>query len=285
MYSLSIILTLVSLLYPAQTANERLVAEILKRDLLVKERAANYERTLSLVTKGTKFENRWQVNQPVKDDYLNVFVLKAGIRNQPDLPTGLKDYFGSCTSLGEKNIVVCDDGFINTFLEIHNVPDMIKANPDRENEWRRHNESFLLWVLGHEIGHVVKGHGAAHFGPDNLEANVASSSIGYQRELEADAFLVDQVSKDREASLALIRMSLDLLNAEIRKQVGDKIPAGVGILFDYNNEKVVRYMRLRTHPEYVIRLTRVLQKLSHLEGYDGLKNLTDTFSHNLREGS
>jgi len=281
---LSIILTFVSLLYPAQTANEKLVIEILNRDLLAKERAADYERTLLLVTKGTRFENHWQVNQPVKDDYLNLFVLKAGIRNRTDLPAGLKDYFGSCTYVGEKNIVICDDAFITTFLEIHNVPEMIKASPDRENEWRRHNESFLLWVLGHEIGHVVKGHGAAHFGSDTLEANVASASIGYQRELDADAFLVDQISKDKEASLSLIRMCLDLLNAEIKKQVGDKIPAGVGILFDYNNEKVVRYMRLRTHPEYVIRLTRVLQKLSQLEGYDGLKNLTDTFSRNLREG-
>lgn len=283
MYSLGIILALLGFLYPAQTTTEKLTAEILNRDLLVKERAANYERALLLITKGTRFENRWQVNKPLKGDYLNLFVLKAGIRSQPDLPAGLKDYFGSCTYLGESNVVICDDAFIRTFLEIHNVPEMIKASPDKDNEWRRHNESFLLWVLGHEIGHVVKAHGTAHFGSDTLEANVASASIGYQRELDADSFLVEEISKDKEASLSLIRMSLDLLNAEIKKQVG-KIPAGVGILFDYTNQKVVRYMRLRTHPEYVIRLTRLLQKLSELQGYDGLKNVTDTFSHNLREG-
>jgi len=32
---------------------------------LVKERAANYERARALVTAGTRFENRWQVNRPV----------------------------------------------------------------------------------------------------------------------------------------------------------------------------------------------------------------------------
>jgi hypothetical protein len=284
MYLLNILLTLLTLTHPPQTQNEKLVAEILQHDLLVKERAADYERALVLVTAGTRFENRWQVNRPVKDDQLNVFVLKAGLRNQPDLPPGLKDYFGGCTSLGEKNMVICDDAFVGTFLQKHNVPEMIKAHPDRENEWRRHNESFLLWVLGHEIGHVVKEHGVAHFGSDTLEANIASASIGHRRELDADAFLVEQISKSGEASLYLTRMTLDLLNAEIKKKIGDKVPYGVGILFDYTNKNVVRYMRLRTHPEYVVRLTRVLQKLSELEGNEGLKNLANSFAHNLREG-
>lgn len=285
MYFISVLLTLAGLLSPQQMRGERLVAELLKRELLANERTVNYERTLSLVTKGTKFENRWQVNQQVKDDYLNVFVLKAGIRNLPDLPEGLGEFFGSCTSLGEKNIVICDDRFVGTFLEVHNVPDMIKAHPDRDNQWRRHNEAFLYWVLGHEIGHIIKGHGAAHFGSgsDKLEKETPDSSIEYDQELVADAFLVNQVSKDKEMSLSLVTMSIDLLNAEIREKVG-VTPVGAGILFDYTNKKLVRYMRLRTHPEYVIRLTRVLQKLGELEGNEGLKNMADAFARNLREG-
>ena len=36
--------------------------------------------------------------------------------------------------------------------------------------------AFLKWVLGHEIGHIMKGHAPSHFGPDELERALTSTS-------------------------------------------------------------------------------------------------------------
>lgn len=270
---------------PPASQKEVLISQLATQRLLATERIDQYETVLRVVTRRTTFENRWQVNQPIKPDYLNLFVLRSGLRNQQNLPTGITELFGSCSYLGEKNIVVCDEQFVNSFLEKHHVRDLLRSRPDEAREWQRHNTAFLLWILGHELGHIIKRHEASHFSADNLETVVASSSISHQRELAADSFLVEQIGADSETSLSLIRMILDLLNAEIREKVGSDLPAGVGIFFDYNNTNVVKYMRLGTHPEYVVRLTRILQQLGNLKGNESLKAMADEFARHMREGA
>ncbi len=262
-------LVLASIVYSPQSQNKKLISEVLQQNLVAEE-TERYAKVLKVVTKGTNFAHRWQINKAIRSNYLNLYVLRAGIRNQPDLPEGMSDLFGSCAYLGEDNVVVCDEDFVNTFLEKRNLRDP--------------NSTFLLWVLGHEVGHIVKGHGAAHFGPDNLEKAVASSSIAHQRELEADTFLVTQVSGDKQLSGNLISMALGLLNEEITAKIGTDVPVGVGILYDYTNKKVVKYMRLGTHPEYVVRVTRILQQLGSIKGNESLKAMVDDFARHMREG-
>jgi len=268
----------------AQTSSTQLINELLEQQMLSNDRADRVVRVLQYLTAETSFDKRWQVNKVIKTDYLNVFLMKAGLRTAPGSPPELKPYFGSCTYLGENNIVLCDVDFLNSFLEKRDIKNYLRSHPDKDAQWERYQDSFLIWVLGHELGHVIKRHSAAHFGEDNFEQLVASTSLDQQQEVEADAFLVKRVLSDKDQTLNLSVMLIDVLNAEIRSKVGNDLPQGAGILFDYNDKKVVRYMSLRRHPEFVVRVTRMLQQIGSSKGNEGLKSMTDAFAKHMREG-
>lgn len=268
----------------AQTSSTQLINELLAQQMLSNDHPDRIDRVLKFLTAETSFDKRWQVNKATKADYLNIFLMKPGLRTDPGRPPELKPYFGSCTYLGDNNIVLCDVDFLNSFLEKRDIKNYLRSHPDKDAQWERYQDSFLIWVLGHELGHVIKGHSAAHFGEDNFEQLVASSSLDQRQEVEADAFLVNRVLSDKDQTLNLSVMLIDVLNAEIRSKVGNDLPQGAGILFDYNDKKIVRYMSLRRHPEFVVRITRMLQQIGGSKGNEGLKSMTDAFAKHMREG-
>jgi hypothetical protein len=268
----------------AQNSVTKLVNDLVERQMLSNDNPDRLNRVLKFLTKGTPFDNQWQVNQPAKANYLNVFLLRSGLRTDPKRPVELKPYFGSCAYLGEANIVLCDADFLTTFLEKRNIRSFLRSHPDKDAQWERYQDSFLIWVLGHELGHIVKGHSASHFGEDSFEQLVNSTSLDQRQEVNADAFLVDRVLANKDQTLNLSVMLIDVLNAEIRSKVGNDLPQGAGIIFDYNNQKVVRYMTLRRHPEFVVRITRMLQQIGKSKGYEGMKSMTDAFAKHMREG-
>lgn len=281
--SFAILFSIASYSYGQNSATE-LVNGLVERQMLSNENPNRLERVLHFLTTGTFFAKQWQINQPAKANYLNVFLLRPGLRTDPNRPIELKSYFGSCAYLGEGNIVLCDADFLNSFLEKRGIRNFLRSHPDKDAQWERYQDSFLIWVLGHELGHIVKGHSAAHFGHDNFEQLVNSTSLDQRQEVDADAFLVDHVLANRDQTLNLSVMLIDVLNAEIRSKVGNDLPQGAGILFDYNNKKIVRYMTLRRHPEFVVRVTRMLQQLGRTKGYESMKSMTDAFAKHMREG-
>jgi hypothetical protein len=278
------ILLLIASQCVAQSSATKLVNGLVERQMLSNDNPDRLERVLKFLTIGTPFDNQWQVNQPAKATYLNVFLLRSGLRTDPNRPIELKPYFGSCAYLGEGNIVLCDADFLTTFLEKRDIRNSLRSHPDKDAQWERYQDSFLIWVLGHELGHIVKGHSAAHFGEDSFEQLVNSTSLDQRQEVDADAFLVERVLANKDQTLNLSVMLIDVLNAEIRSKVGNDLPQGAGILFDYNDKKVVRYMSLRRHPEFVVRVTRMLQQIGSTKGNESLKSMTDEFAKHMREG-
>jgi hypothetical protein len=268
----------------AQSSATNLVNDLVQRQMLSNDNPERLDRVLKFLTVGTPFDNQWQVNQPVKANYLNVFLLRSGLRTDSNRPIELKPYFGSCAYLGEANIVLCDTDFLKTFLEKRDIRNYLRGRPDEDAQWERYQDSFLTWVLGHELGHIVRGHSAAHFGEDSFEQLVNSTSLDQRQEVDADAFLVDHVVADKDQTLNLTVMLIDVLNAEIRSKVGNDLPQGAGIIFDYNDKKVVRYMTLRRHPEFVVRVTRMLQQIGSTKGNESIKSMTDAFAKHMREG-
>lgn len=79
------------------------------------------------------------------------------------------------------------------------------------------------------------------------------------------------------------RFLTDVLNSEIYNKIGET-PVGVGIHYDYTNEKIVEYLSKGSHPEYVVRLTRMLQQLASQPGLEGWKIHVDTFAKHMRKG-
>ena len=274
------------ILFTANSAisqNEKLVNEVLSQGLLASD-VSNYRKILPLVSRGTKFERKWQINQPLKDGFLNLFVLKAGVTETTPPISGLRNLLNKCVQLGERNIVFCDDGFVGTFLARHKLRPPHELDAKEKAVYQPSQDAFITWVLGHEIGHILRGHGFAHFeDPGDMETLVETSTLQQREELEADAFVVGRVIKNRDASANLTSMVLGFLNAEIEEKIGaENIPMGVGILFDYRNQKVVEYLRRKKHPEYVIRLTRILQEIGRLGHDQGLKAMADAFAKHMR---
>lgn len=130
--------------------------------------------------------------------------------------------------------------------------------PDAVARHRRYQRALLLWVIGHEIGHITFGDAPSHFSANALTTPVANSSLGYKRELRADSFFVTRMTRSNAQAIDVAQLIIDVLNAEIRRKVGE-VPAGVGILFEYTNQRVVTYARRGTHPEFVVRGARVLE--------------------------
>jgi hypothetical protein len=55
---------------------------------------------------------------------------------------------------------------------------------------------FLLWVIGHELGHLLHHDGAAHFGQRGFE-QLSNAQAQQKRELDADSFFAQQLNTDR----------------------------------------------------------------------------------------
>ncbi len=171
-----------------------------------------------------------------------------------------------------------DDAYLQSFLHDHHV------SPDPHISYLTDDqECFMYWVIGHELGHLISGHGSKHFDTGSLDHFVINSSLENKEELQADSFFVHCIVPNQMLRQSEERLMMNILNSEIEQKIGKVQTMGVGIIYDYTNEHVVRYALQPTHPEYVIRLSRMLE-LSTREGGDtGLYNLVGGFIRQLRE--
>lgn len=259
--------------------NTRIVNEILTKKLYTNKLNKTIVEVTQGLTKKSRFENKWQINKPLKIGYLNVYVLKDNIKFEEFELYEMHDLFGNCAFLGSNNIIVCDSKFLNSFVKTKRIYDNW---PNEENYIATANASFISWVIGHEIAHVLLKHEASHFQANNFTKEIPSRSISYINEQQADSLFVGKLKKDTAILLNLTSFLIELLNKEIFNKIGT-VPAGAGILYDYNNQKVVEYFTLGTHPEYVIRTTRMLETTALFLNDKGLSTIVNKFSNHMRE--
>jgi hypothetical protein len=214
----------------------------------------------------TAYSSQWQINERVRPGWLNIYVLRADITAEfTRLPPLMQQVAGNCAYAGAPGIVVCDEAFLATFLTDIGLETYVSQWPDAKGRLSVYRSAFLSWVLGHEIGHAVLQHPPSHFGRDAFTTMVANASLSQRRELQADSFFVSRLYSNETRALDVVRLTIDLLNIEIRAKVGDVGVAGVGIIYDYNDKKVVTYATEGEHPEFVVREVRLLD----LVGTDG----------------
>jgi hypothetical protein len=246
---------------------------------------AEISAVLPRVLSGTAFEGRWALNATPLPDRLNLYVVRspgAGER----VPWQVQAFAGNCSFVGEPSLVACDEWFLDGFLAVSGVEALARPMPDSIARLRRYREAFLTWVLGHEVGHVVMGHTPAHFGANEFSGAVSTGTLEHRPELEADSFFVSRLSTDYDGSLVLITLLVDLINARILAK-GIRPPPGVGIHFDYTDAQLVTYARGRSHPEFVVRATRMLMIVGS-QGPERLRNvaaMVEPFVRHMREAA
>ena len=148
-------------------------------------------------------------------------------------------------------------------------------------EFNRAERNVFLWVIGHEVGHIVNGDAPAHFRENRIKAIAAPSSLGQYRKVRADAWFVRQLRSEPKRQREVEVTLLDLLYAQVRAKVGTKhlYPVtGVPI-----TDQLVEYARLGDHPEFVIRATRMLSLSFDRPDVYYMKRQIDQFERILRE--
>lgn len=262
---------------------ERIATSIMDHSLTTDRRNGELSQIVERLLAGTALEDRWQINKRPKKHQLNLYVIDRA--SESVLPTFARRLVNNCAYVGQPNVIVCDENVLMDFLRDVGVVEWHDGHPQEVEFLEAKQRAFLYWIIGHELGHVLRGHRASHFRPDGFKAMVASSTVSHKQEYEADAFVVEQLAKDTQLQTDLETMLMDVINAEVRRKVGADLPAGVGLIFDYNGDRVVKYLRAGTHPEYVVRAARMLLISAELSGDEGFKNFVEGFVRHMREGA
>lgn len=210
----------------------------------------------------------------------------------------------SCGFYPASRKVFCDVRFIDAFLAERDmdkeiVPFEGNRPIDQPFELRPLaaeqydlNRTFLLeWVLGHEFGHFLAGHKASHFAPTPLDARVEGRSVSQVDEIQADAYLASHFNPDTGAGPEFYKYLVYLLNVEVHRkacpgmsplQYCNKIQAGAGI---FSPADIVYFKSAGTHPEYMIRLVRLIKEAHQKYDLNFIGYLNDKIVDYFREQS
>jgi hypothetical protein len=271
----------------AQTSDSEManqVLQALQNKTFLSSDFGDLPAVLAILTSGTRFAHQVNINKPVRESGLNVYLMTPDNAVRANLPTVIyrSKLVGNCAFIGISNAIVCDPRLINGFLIDHGafneVPDSVLAQTRLDYQY-----AFLAWVLGHELGHVMGGGGTAHFGQTSaLDAKVnANVQIGQQSENAADLFAAKQIASDKHLTVLVERMLISLIDQEVAVKNGKPLAEGAGLHWDYANRGVVQYFANQDHPEFVVRATRILTVLASITGDEALKSLLETFTRHL----
>lgn len=259
------------------------VTEAQKKDVQATE-LGDIPKIFGILLSKTKFAGHLNVNGRLEESALNVYVLAPNLKRRKSVPAAFFDarVFGNCAYVGINNTIICDSDFLLSFLKEHGIDGDWSDKSQRELGWT-FQDAFLAWIFGHELGHVVHGGPAAHFGQEKAldKATDASIELSQKWETEADLFAAKQIEMDRKLTTTVERLLIDLMNREIERKNGKSPAYGVGLNWDYADKSVIAYFTDKDHPEYVIRATRILTTLAADTREEGLQALLQSFTRHL----
>jgi len=234
------------------------------------------KQLIDTMLESTVWNDKVQINKTYDAKSINIYLLD-GNDNILKSNNQVAELLSNCFYAGS-NIIFLDIAYLNSFLQRHHV-----VNDSPNVQLKVDRECFFYWAIGHELGHLICGHKRGHFETASLDKFVATSSIDNLQELQADSFFVHVIVQKRRLLISMERLMLNILNTEIEQKIGKVQTYGVGLIYDYTNEHVVSYAKQPTHPEYVIRLSRMLELSSKASGDKGLYNLVGGFIKQLKE--
>jgi hypothetical protein len=170
-------------------------------------------------------------------------------------------YRDNCVGSALDLAVDCDLNMIDEFADALHVADWVSPGKGAKAFVRKY---MLMWVLSHELGHVSLGHDLSDFEDDAASAMFKADV--QQKELHADAFAVTFIGDQKAANFEPYELVLDVSNALERRalcpdtfpKVCDKIPFGVGLIYDYTNSNPIRVPLGGSHPSFIVRFLRLL---------------------------
>ena len=236
--------------------------------------------------RGTAYADKLNVNGPVSDDQVNFYLLDSKAATRLDLPLDVAEagLFGNCGYLGFHNAVVCDSSFFQSFFEQHNLSAEINTNI-AAHETMAYRRAIILWMLGHELGHLVNQDGPGFFGElGSMNAPSNPDELRITRELRADHFAAQLVCSHSEDCGDLERVLISLVNEDRRSTNGKSTSLGVGLIWDYSDQESIAYFAQKDHPAFIFRATRMLSEMAQITDDAALTSLLNSFKQHLVNG-
>jgi hypothetical protein len=249
----------------------------------------------------TRYHHRWAINGPVKIGYLNLYFLKPTFAAETNLPSEVRNYrdqlVGNCAYLGTQGIVICDSDFLRVFGYDHGVPwkgvDPRSQELGFEGAVNQRLELVAMWIIGHEVGHVLNGDGESDAAKERPVLSMSPRRQTLQelrdtkdREYAADRQFAELISRDKARVNPLVSMLIDLINTELVFRYGKPETFGPGFDLDYSKKTIAYYFDndpKKTHPEYLVRAVRILQQIAISTNDVGLEALLGNFSHKFKQ--
>jgi hypothetical protein len=221
---------------------------------------------------GNKF-NEIRINRDWKKDAINIYFFNSDQTSPFDV------YKGNCAYLGFNNIVVCDVNFIWELGLISNLEAELDSTLDgrhfstvldKNRSFRKlallrqlgplHN--VLLWIIGHEIGHIAKGHKVGHFVHDEKFSEIMQGkNFDDSLESEADQFALDAFGNS-EVTADFFWAINEMIAFEINKELSLNAKELNAQLKDFDHPLSIR-ARSKTHPPLLKRLLNFGVAINH----------------------
>jgi hypothetical protein len=241
---------------------------------------------VSRLTRGTAFANKWTLNQTDTDSTTLRIVL---FRSTPttDGNEVTKDYTDSCNTFIPFKLIICDVHAFEVLMHRWGFDRVTKLGrrdwpvgvdvPVRQLTREEQRETLLelvTWVLGHEIGHVTQRGGEQVADVASLLSDAPSRRLTQTSEVLADEHVLHGSGLNDPERSDLDGFWNAALNAELRLkycpgrdviQACSALPAGVGIIYDYNSGNPLEIDASEDHPEFLLRLIRMME-LQHSRG-------------------
>lgn len=247
--------------------------EIAELGLYDSRSASDFNRAISRATSGTRFSGTAILNPQLPGGGgLMVFLFDSAnplAHKARYLPPLRKN----CASLAATQMIVCDVSTVDDLLARSSMP---SDSPDQMAATRR---AIVLWLVAHEVGHIIHGHSGAHQFQDGVEQGVDPRSVDHRQELEADEFASSVLFADPKANVVAVQALISLVNSEVRAK-GMQPQYGAGILYDYNS--LVQVTSRCSHPEMVVRAVRLLHIYGRQAGDLAIQAMLAPFIQTLR---
>ncbi|MDP9052105.1 MAG: hypothetical protein M3O31_15500 [Acidobacteriota bacterium] len=280
-----------------------IVDELISNSLLATPTDEWIHSVLAPTLSRTSYRKVWSVNRFVKIGYLNFYFLKPKFKDEARLPPAVARYrealVDNCAYFGRHGVILCDTDFLRNFAYMHGLPPEGTYPTARELGYEGFLDARLdlvdMWILGHEIGHVINGDGEADL-PSGEPLDVGSSNdatleqLGTtkDREYAADLSFAKNLALDKKREGGMVSMLIDMVNAELVSRYGKpNVYYAPGFALDYAHNKIAYYFDNdpNTHPEYMVRAVRILQQIAATTKDVGLQALLASFSYKFKQAT
>jgi tetratricopeptide (TPR) repeat protein len=207
----------------------------------------------------------WRINQPLKPGIITI-VMFSGKKVQ-GMPA-YREFNRTIAWISKYQAIAVDVDYLKELAtSLTTFGEDRSDNPYENNQQDSDRyKTFLIWVLGHELGHAHNHDSTRHFANNLLSAPITSSSISQASELKADSFAAERISRSRQYTDTVSNMLFGILNNELQARMPKTDQQGPLILL--RSRDSINVLANGSHPEFIVRAARILAGLEYAPGSD-----------------